>query len=1459
MLFIILVLILSIPAVQTKLGKIATKRLNDDYKTNINIGKVGLQFNGDVELKEILIKDYKLDTLFSVQELNTSIISVSNVLNGKLTFGDIDLENFVFNLKTYKDATDTNLDVFVDRFEDDNPRQGRSSFLMSSGDLSINGGVFRLIDQNKEKPQILEFTDLKANATNFLIDGPDVSARINTFSFLDSRGVRVKNLIANFEYTLDHMTFGQLKIKTEESLLSGDLRFNYKREDLKDFFDKVNVEANFKDSYIQLSELNVFYDEFGRNQKATFNAELSGTLNQLKAKNLYLSTTRNTKIIGDINFTNIFGGDTGKFVLDGRYRNLSSNYNDLTALLPNILGNSIPTFLSKVGNFRLTGNSVITSEVIDADLDITTEIGFVKSKLKLTNIDNIDNASYEGNVIFEDFGIGVLLNDPLVGNTSLNLDVNGKSFTLDNLETNVKGQVDYLDYNDYRYTNMIVSGDVGKNVFNGKLNIKDPNINMDFKGLADMSEDIRKFDFKANVANANLRALNFVTRDEISEFKGLVDMKVTGSTLDNIRGAINVKNTTYKNQDKLYSFEDFDIVSSFKNDVRTIKINSPDIIRGQVSGKFKIEEVLNLAENSLGSIYANYKPHEITEGQFLDFNFKVYNKIVAVFDKNLKLAENTSIKGRIETDEKGFSLDFKSPRIAYNDYIATSVNIEVDNGNPVYNTFIEIDKLDSDFYNISDFNLINVTKRDTLFIKSEFKGGENQVDDYDMNFYYTITEDNNSVVGFNKSEFKFKGFDWFINSAKNTQNKITFDRSFKNFSIDDILVNQDNEEIRLAGVLTDSTYKDLKLDFKNVQLHKITPRIDSLKLAGRVDGKFNLLQKNGIYLPTSDIAISQFNVNDNALGKLTASINGDNSLTRYKVDVELENSRLKTLDASGFIDVDSKSPNIDVDVVFEDFLIDPLSPLGEGVITNIRGLVSGNANIIGSLKKPQINGELQLDDAGLKIPYLNVDLNFDYDSSVTLQNQEFVFNNVAITDTEYFSKGFINGNIEHNNFNDWKLDLILNTDRLLVLNTEESEDELYYGTGFISGEARIFGYTDNLTIKVDGKTEEGTVFNVPLNDAESFGDNSYIKFLSPDEKKRRAKGEVTSQKEIKGLNLEFDLDINPNAQIEIVIDKDSGSTIKGRGNGFLGFFINTNDKFEMYGDFVVSEGTYKFKYGVIIEKLFTVEQGGNIAWNGDPLGADINLKALYSTTANPSALLDAPISRSIPVDLEINLTGKLEKPDLDFTFRFPRAESTIKAELDYRLSSKEQRSNQAIFLLTSGSFFGGTLDFTGTISERLNGIIGSIFGDDNDNFKIGVDVDLAQNNADFDTESRFGLTLQTKLSDKVIVNGKVGVPFGGATQTSIVGDVQVEWLLNDDGTLRATVFNRENAIRNFGDDIGYTQGIGLTYNVEFNTFKELLQKIFKGKDKEKVASKKKEEKKEEDVTPGFIKIKKKKN
>ena len=134
-----------------------------------------------------------------------------------------------------------------------------------------------------------------------------------------------------------------------------------------------------------------------------------------------------------------------------------------------------------------------------------------------------------------------------------------------------------------------------------------------------------------------------------------------------------------------------------------------------------------------------------------------------------------------------------------------------------------------------------------------------------------------------------------------------------------------------------------------------------------------------------------------------------------------------------------------------------------------------------------------------------------------------------------------------------------------------------------------------------------------------------------------------------------------------------------------------------------------------------------------------------------------------------------------------------------------------------------------TTSSVLSGLL---FSDDDSVFDVGLDLVQGEDTPEIQSAGRVGFTLSTQITNRVLINGKVGVPTGGLSESVIVGDVEVDFLLNEDGTLRAKVFNRQSDIQFIGETEGYTQGAGISYSVDFNSFKGLIRKIFNGKSKE---------------------------
>jgi len=1431
------VVLFSIPAIQTSLGSYATGKINEAYGTDIEIEKAGLQFNGDVELKSILIKDHFEAPMISVSKLNTSVLSFVKMINNELVFGDIDLYNLFFHIKTYKGESDTNLDIFVDKFDKQNPPEKAGLFMLSSSSLNIKNSVFRLTDENKDSPIVLDFTDLTVLATDFLISGVDIDANFKRLSFIDSRGIALRNIETVFSYTPTQMSFSDLGIETESSLISGNLQFDYQREDLNSFSEKVFISGFFKNSSLDLGEFNLLYDEFGVNQKVQLNTAFSGTLKDLQFEQFNLKTNSNTSIIGEFHINELFESSSDSFLLDGQFDEISSSYEELTALLPRVLGNTIPSAFNALGRFNLSGRTKITNESVQAVMDISTEIGSLFIDLNLNEIEVIDNASYEGQIRFTDFDLGRAIGEPAIGLVTSSLRVVGSGFRKESISCNINGGVSSFLFQDYSYSDLQVSGVVTDKVFNGQLDAADPNLKLNFSGLVDFSNNENIYDFSAIIDYANLNALKLVRRDQTSVLTGQMAVDMKGTSIDDVYGVLSFKDALYVNQNDSYEFKDFEITSTFdSNKSRTIQVNSPEIVNGSLKGEFRIHELPKLMRNSIGDIYTKFNSFEVLENQYLNFNFKIYNKIVELFYPDLQLGPNTSVKGRVESDPKNFKLTFKSPAIKTNDFFANKIKVQLINDNPLFNSYVEVDSLATAYYKVSEFSLINVTLNDTLYIKSEFKGGEKSKDSFDLNLYYSIDEFNKSVVGVKKSTVIFKNTPWCINNSQDSQNKISFDRDFKEVMVDNLNMTYADEEILFNALIQDSDDKNIDLDFKNVDLAKVTPLIKNLKLEGRLNGSLNISQLKSVYLPKTSLTVDNLEVNDFNLGSFKAAIQGNQSLTNYDVNISLKEDANESLSVVGTLDVSGDNSNLDLDISFNDFILDPLNPFGADVITNIRGGISGFANVSGQLEKPQIEGRLVLNKGGLAIPYLNVGYDFEEATAISLKNQSFIFDKALMSDIDYQSNAYLNGSISHNNFSNWSLDLTIDSDRFLVLNTIEQDESLYYGTAFIDGDIDISGPTDQLFIEANVGTSEGTIFKIPLNDSEILSESSYVSFISPDQKTTKTTARDFELDDVKGLEMEFNMDINDNAEIEIVIDKQTGSSIIGRGNGSMLAQINTKGKFQMFGDFIVLSGIYNFSFGRIIQKKFKVVKDGTLAWDGSPLNADINIKALYEgINVNPSTLLDNPINQSIPTEVEVHLTGKLENPDLNFDIRFPSVNSTLNSELADRLRDKDRKEFQALSLLATGAFRSeltlDSQDAFGLVSDGVTSMLNDLFADDENKVQLGIDLDLGKTTPEYETDSRLGVTVSTKISDNVLINGKVGVPVGGVSETTVAGDFEVEVLLNEDRTLSLKFFNRENSIQNFGEQIGYTQGLGLSYNIEFDNLKELLEALFKKQSK----------------------------
>ena len=645
-----------------------------------------------------------------------------------------------------------------------------------------------------------------------------------------------------------------------------------------------------------------------------------------------------------------------------------------------------------------------------------------------------------------------------------------------------------------------------------------------------------------------------------------------------------------------------------------------------------------------------------------------------------------------------------------------------------------------------------------------------------------------------------------------------------------------------SNILINGFYKnendiDLNFEFSNLFIQNFF-EINKNPISGNVESKINLNRTQSNRTLSLNASIRDINIKDYELGDLEINAFGNTDFDSYSVDLKLLNNENISLKSEGTIIAINEKPNLDLDLNFNDFDISFIEKIGSNTLKDISSSISGQVNLWGSYDNLQHNGNLILNKSKFLIPYLNIEYLINNNSELTLYNQNIEFNNILITHTESNSFSSLNGNINHTNYNDWNLGLVFESDRLFILNKDFDEDENFYGKAYIDGEISISGPTDQVSIDIDALTKPGTYITIPRTNSNLIDDFSFIKFTDLNNSDLFTKNNLlddVKQLNNKTLDLNIDLEIDNNAQVDITIDQETGSYISGIGNGNLFMEIDSDGKFNIFGDYTTTEGEYNFKDLALIDKKFKLKDGGTIVWDGEPLGAQMDILATYEVPggANPALLLDNPnFNKKIPTDVEIKLTGNLTKPNSpDFEIYFPNTSSSVTSEINYKLNDPEVRQLQAISLLTQGIFINEVSvsieGITNNIYEKVSDIFSDLLGGSEGSLKVGINYLQGDKSdiLDIKTEDRFGVTLSTEISDKILFNGKIGVPIGGIEETLIIGDVQIDFILNEDGSLKAKVFNRENEFRYIGDKLGYTQGVGLTYQVDFQTFRDLISKL----------------------------------
>ncbi|MDC3253075.1 translocation/assembly module TamB, partial [Crocinitomicaceae bacterium] len=500
--------------------------------------------------------------------------------------------------------------------------------------------------------------------------------------------------------------------------------------------------------------------------------------------------------------------------------------------------------------------------------------------------------------------------------------------------------------------------------------------------------------------------------------------------------------------------------------------------------------------------------------------------------------------------------------------------------------------------------------------------------------------------------------------------------------------------------------------------------------------------------------------------------------------------------------------------------------------------------------RPTTDGTIQLKGGSMFVDVLGVHLGID--GPINIDQDGFYINEIPVFDEEGNS-GKIIGAVLHQNFRDFNFDLRVDLESLsnlnpplepnavnkfLVMNLSYSPNVLYHGKGYVSGSANILGYTDNLEVIVDFKTHSGTTINVPMYGIGDIEDEGFITFTN--HTSDSAVIMAPPKFDFTGVDLDLNFEVTPAANINIIFNEDLGDVIHARGYGDISISLDNLGDVKMEGVYTVSQGAYDFamdpinKNAIAIKQKFIIEEGGSISWIGDPYDADLNLRTYYTINANIAEINNDQIGSAVnqPILSFLELTGSMTSPAIGFDIQAPGSTELTKALLS-RIKSDPDELNRQFFSLMLFRRFqpidAGRKSGTGAldlITNQINYMLSSVLSEYNLNLDYDTDLITGDNTLEFGMSKSF-------LDDRLIVSGSFGIENygedanikddnGNEIEDQLIGDMKVEYLLNESGSFRVNIFNEstDRTVIQEVDLARFTQGAGLHYKEDFNSFQD---------------------------------------
>ncbi|MFO8067643.1 MAG: translocation/assembly module TamB domain-containing protein [Bacteroidales bacterium] len=1437
--------------------------VSDEFDTKIELGGVDLNIFLDIIFEDIVLYDQKGKVLLSSNKLVLDMHSIS-VRNQKITIEKLLFEKTFLNINRAEDEEDFNFTFITDYLAAEPEDTLEFNWKVFCKAFEFKSSGFTFSDKTEEIViPVINTSELAISNLNLLLSDIDfnndtIDFHLEKFSFTEFSGLTIDNISAFIRYSPVEIRADSFELQTSGSLLAFDAGLKYDGlQAFDDFINDVNISLKIKPSVIDVSDVAFFYPTLKSvDDIVSIEGVFLGKVSGMRIRDLKLEAGNYTSFSGNLNmsglpdiyetFINISVKELNSHVAD-----LKMYYEPFTLQNPELI---MPDNFDNVGNISFDGSFTGFIDDFVSYGMLTTDVGEVSTDIVIRALDTKKRIAYDGVLDAAGLDLGKLFhNEKDLGLLTFSSNVEGSGVDINNIDVKLTGNVESLGLLGYNYKNIEIFGDLQNRKFNGSILIDDENLGLGFDGMVEYHDSIQHFDFNLNLEKANLTMLNIYQRDSLyhSELSTMVNMKFSFVDFENSVGDIYINNTVYRetinnttteNQISINTIA----LSSDNIDSENSKISvQSDIVDIGIEGNFKFYELGVAFQDFLkGYIPAvlgeKVEPGEDEEEiiQYFDFYLEIgqVDEITEVFFPSLQIEPGTRFDGNFSNTANVFNLSGSASSIDIFGNVLKNWELIADTDNGDLGFLLSGEKvLLTDSLWVDNFSMLGNIGSDTL----------TYIFKWDNKRFKNKTLGNiQGLIAFeasDKFDLKFQPSYFIVNDSLwriSEDNYIKIDSS--DIQVNDFIVSKGSEFISIDGSVSEKSGRRLELSFNDFEIYNLDVLLKGKKIDfdGQISGSVSLTDFYGSMGVAANVDIKDFGFNNEYLGDLLLSSKWDAEKDGFFVNGEIvyygNVGSVKPVIISGYIypEAENEKDNFDLDVKVLNLRMSMFGRYMESFASSVRGLATGNLRLEGPLTAPEIIGDVQLQRTRLRIDYLNVPYSFA--DSLKVRPHSFEFTDISIYDS-IGNYGKATGIIKHNSFRDFELDITIKPEKMVLLNTTPASDEMFYGRAFATGIAHIHGPANDIMFNISARTNRGTQLFLPVNYAGEIKENQFITFVTKDTVATATP--QTTYKPPPGISMNFDLDVTPDAEVQIIFDSQIGDIIRGRGTGNIKMEINPQGEFLMFGDYTIQEGDYLFTLQNLINKRFRIEQGGTIRWAGDPFDANIDLKALYRLRASLyDIMMDIDSSdvyrRRVPVDVVLEIGETLFNPSIVFDINLPASDETTREAVERQITTEQEMNRQVFSLLVLNRFLPPTaMQYNTALGYGVGTTSSELLSNQLSNWlsQISSEVDIGFNYRPGDeiTDQEFEMALSTQLfDDRVIIDGNLGVAgdrnASSQRTSNIIGDVNVEVKVTPEGKFRVKAFNRSNTTDVLNQNGAYTQGIGIFYRKEFDSLKELF-------------------------------------